>query len=148
MGDWGDEATSSLITSHCHWSPDRHYLLRKFSVKVDGHEVLSSTTRIGWDPRAQQIKSWVFDNRGGYAEGLWTQAGNRWIIKMRGVQQNGDTASATNLLTRIDNNTATWESLDRTVAGQLLPPIDKVTLVRMPPAPADTPAHDSSETKQ
>ncbi len=89
---------------------------------------------IGWDPAAKQIRSWVFDSDGGFAEGRWTKKENRWSITTIGTLPNGGKASSVNVITRIDDNQFKWKSLNRTAGGELLPNIDEVVVVRGPTA--------------
>ncbi len=133
VGDWIDEGEDSVIVTSCNWSKNKNYLLRTFKVRTSGEDTIEGTTRIGWDPLTNKIKSWTFDTEGGYAEGLWTNDGDRWIVKTTGVLRDGQTASATNVFTYIDSSTCTWQSVDRTVGGELMPNIEELTIVRRPP---------------
>ena len=57
-----------------------------------GRPAMTGSQRIGWDPLAKKIHSWVFDSEGGLAEGVWTRDGNRWIVKLSGVTRDGKPA--------------------------------------------------------
>ncbi len=135
VGDWIDESEDSLIETTCRWSENKNYLLRKFTVKIEGLNVMSGTTRIGWDPLRKKIKTWIFDSEGGYAEGLWTRQDNQWIVKSTGVTRDGRAASSTNIVTFISKDRSTWQSVDRFVGGEIMPDIAEVTIVRKPPKP-------------
>ena len=92
---------------------DKNFLLRDFTVHVQGQPVMTVNQRIGWDPLTKQIKSWVFDSEGGYGDGLWTRRGNQWVIKSTGVLPDGRIASATHILTRVGPNSARWTTRNR-----------------------------------
>ena len=139
IGEWVDENSNSLIHATCRWSEDKNYLLRDFLIHVQGKPVLNVTQRIGWDPLTKQIKSWVFDSDGGYADAYWTRDGNKWIIKSTGVLPDGQAVTATNLLTRTGPNTARWASTERTVAGRIIPDPGESIMVRKPPPPQSQP---------
>ena len=68
---------------------------------MQGKPVMSGSQRIGWDPVKRQFKSWVFDSEGGFVEAYWTRDGNQWLVKAEGVGQDGEPASATNIITRL-----------------------------------------------
>jgi hypothetical protein len=108
--------------------------LQDFKLKLNGREAMDVTQRIGWDPVAKQIHSWVFDSEGGYGESRWTRDGRGWIIRATGVRPDGTTASATNLLVPIGKDDYIWRSTDRIVAGELQPPME-VKVARKPPEP-------------
>ena len=70
VGDWSSETSKTGITlrTACDWTANQAFLIRKF--KVEGKEALlhGGTEIIGWDPRANRIRSWVFDSDGGFGE--------------------------------------------------------------------------------
>ena len=63
---------------------------------------------------------------GGVAQGDWSKKENRWYVKKKGTTADGRRASATNIITCVDNDAFTLQSTQRTVAGHLLPNIDEV----------------------
>ncbi|MBX6315441.1 MAG: SgcJ/EcaC family oxidoreductase [Isosphaeraceae bacterium] len=139
VGDWVNESGAAVVESTCRWAENKNFLLREFTVKVRGRSALTGSQRIGWDPLTKQIRSWVFDSEGAYSEGLWSRDGNRWLVKATGVLRDGQTASATHVITFVNKDTSTWQSIDRTIGGAVLPGIDEFTLVRKPPAPQRNP---------
>jgi uncharacterized protein (TIGR02246 family) len=134
-GDWTDESPDSVVHVSCKWTPDGHFLVRDFTVQVQGKSVMTVTERIGWDASKRQIRSWVFDSEGGHGTGMWSRAGNEWVIKSTGVLPDGRTASATHTLTRIDNHSARWTSVERTVGDRVVPDHAEYLMVRQPPQP-------------
>lgn len=130
IGQWVDEGENSKITTSCSWTKNRKFLTRSFSVTIDGQVSLEGTQFIGWDPIAEQIRSWTFDSEGGFGEGRWIRDGNRWLVKASFVLGSGERASAVNVITYVDSDTFRWQSIDREVAGELLPNIPEVTVVR------------------
>jgi uncharacterized protein (TIGR02246 family) len=135
IGDWISESREAVVRTHCAWDEGENYLIRSFTIQVEGERVMSGTQRMGWDPVANQIKSWVFESDGGHAEGLWSRDGDRWVIKAHGVRSDGTLATATQILTKVDNDHARWASVDRTVGAIAVPDIDEFSLVRKPPMP-------------
>jgi len=135
VGDWVEESEDAVVTTSVAWADNDNFLLRSFDVRVKGKPALSGTQRIGWDPLTEQIKSWVFDSRGGYGEGLWMRSSNQWVIKASGVRPDGRTATATQVLTFVNKDTLRWKSIDRTLGEEIVPEIDEITMVRKPPQP-------------
>ncbi len=135
IGEWVDESPEAVVHSNYRWSEDGNFIINEFSAKFAGRPLMAGTQRFGWDPLANQIRSWVFDSTGGYGEGLWTRDGERWVIKLRNVSIDGQVGSATNILTRIDQDRWGWESYDRMVGGELTSEIERVIVVRKPPKP-------------
>ncbi|HEV3137491.1 MAG TPA: SgcJ/EcaC family oxidoreductase [Pirellulales bacterium] len=135
VGEWIDESPDALIVTSSHWTDNHRYILSEFTIQVGGRPLLNGSQRIGWDPLAKLIRSWVFDSEGGFGEGTYTRSGNQWFVKMTGVTRDGRLASATNIITNLGKDRMTWQSRDRTVGGEAVPDVEEVLVVRKPPKP-------------
>jgi uncharacterized protein (TIGR02246 family) len=135
IGEWVDESPAALVMTSYRWADDHRSILSEFKVQVGGRPAMTGTQRIGWDPSAKKLHSWVFDSAGGSAEGVWTRNGNQWVVKMTGMTHDGKPASATNVVTHAAKDRMTWQSRDRVVGGEMMPNIDAITIVRKPPKP-------------
>jgi uncharacterized protein (TIGR02246 family) len=132
IGDWIDDGGSAVVASSCRWSEDGNFLLQEFKLQVNGRDEMNVTQRIGWDPAAKCVRSWVFDTEGGFGQSVWTRDGDGWLIKATAVRPDGTTATATNLLVQSGGNSYIWRSTDRIVAGEVQEPTE-VKVVRKPP---------------
>ena len=135
VGEWVEETEEAVVVTSIAWSDNKTYLLRTFDVRVQGKRALTGTQRIGWDPLTKQIKSWVFDDNGGYGEGHWSRAGDQWVVKATGVRPDGRTATATQVLTFVDKDHLKWRSIDRTHGDEIVEEIDEIVMARKPPQP-------------
>ena len=135
IGEWVDESPEALVVTSYRWTDNQCYILSEFKVQIEGRPVMTGTQRIGWDPLAKTIRSWVFDSEGGFGEGTWTREGNQWIVKRTGVTRDGKFASSTNIFTRVSKDRMTWQSRDRIVGGEKTPDIAEFPITRKPPAP-------------
>ena len=134
VGDWVNESRDAVVSTTCKWAKGGNFLDREFTMKTSGRPVLSGTQRIGWDPLKRQIKTWIYDSEGGHGEGYFTRIGNQWVIKVEGVRQDGQPASATNIITRMGKDRLSWQSTARTLGGSAVPGVDEFIVVRKPPA--------------
>jgi hypothetical protein len=132
IGSWVDQDESATIQTDCEWTKNRNFINRSFAIVVGDEIDLAGMQIIGWDPIAKQIRSWIFDSDGGFAEGKWTRKGDRWLIQASGTTPDGKKSSAVNIITYIDDNTCTWQSINRVVGGDMLPNVDEVLVVRQP----------------
>ena len=135
LGEWVNESDDAVGSTTCTWSDDGNFLLREFDVKVEGRIALSGTQRIGWDAQRKQFRTWVFDDGGGFAEGLMSRDGDRWVVKAIGVRSDGQSVSVTNAITVLGKDRILWETSDRTVGGEAMPDTDRFDLVRRAPDP-------------
>jgi uncharacterized protein (TIGR02246 family) len=135
LGEWVDESDDGIVRTHCKWSDDGNFLLREFDVKVEGRIALRGTQRIGWDAQRKQFRMWVFDDRGGFVEGLMSRNGERWITKSSGARSDGKSVSVTTAFTPLGKDRILWETLERTIGGEVEPGTDQFFLVRPAPPP-------------
>ena len=135
VGDWVDEGSDDVVAISCKWSEEKNFLLVNYESKIHGKEGIKSSQRIGWDPLAQQVRSWVFDTDGGYGDGRWTLVDGSWIIKSTAVMPDGQTGSATIVLEPAGKDKFVMKGLDRIVGDDTQPDF-QVTIVRKPPQPS------------
>jgi uncharacterized protein (TIGR02246 family) len=135
IGDWIDESAEGAVITSYRWGEGERFIEGEYHVHAVGYPNLSGTLRIGWDPQAKQLRSWVFDSNGGFATGVWSQSDDGWTIKMTGVMSDGSSMTATNCLTRTEEDHLSYQSLDRTIGGEKMPDGEKLFIVRHPPQP-------------
>lgn len=134
IGTWVDGDDQDSIKTKCEWTRNKNFITRAFTVSIKDRVDMAGMQIIGWDPAAKQFRSWVFDSDGGFAEGRWTHKDNRWHITTNGTLPDGRKASSVNTITYVDDDQFKWQSVNRTVSGELLPNIDEVLVVRGPSA--------------
>lgn len=132
IGRWRDEDNASAIETVCEWTANKTFMTRSFVVATKEGFEMSGTQVIGWDPAARRIRSWVFDSEGGFGEGTWTRQGDRWVIKATSTMPDGKKATAVQIITKINDDSFTWQSIGREVDGELLPNVAPITVVRSP----------------
>ena len=130
VGHWVDQDDSATVVTDCHWSRNENFLVRSFVVQIRDSIDMSGMQFIGWDPSTKQIRSWVFDSDGGFGQGTWSKKDNRWSVQQTGVLPDGRISSAVNIMTYIDDNTMTLQSVNRMLDGELLPNINEVKVTK------------------
>jgi uncharacterized protein (TIGR02246 family) len=130
IGTWIDGDDQARIETTCQWTRNKNFVSRSFTVSIRDQVDLAGMQIIGWDPAAKQIRSWVFDSDGGFAEGRWIKKDNRWSITVTGTMPDGRKVSSVNVITYVDDDQFKWQSVSRMVDGELLPNIDEVVVVR------------------
>src|SRR5262249_13642823 len=125
---------------------NKNFLTRSFSATIGEQVDMSGMQIIGWDPAAKRIRSWVFDSDGGFGEGQWKGGKDgKWVIQYSGTLPDGGKMTGDNVLTKFDDNSYGWQSINRQINGQILPNIDEVTIVRADSdADADGPESDAA----
>jgi uncharacterized protein (TIGR02246 family) len=129
IGTWEDQSENGRVVTTIRWSPNRAFLIRSFAANVDDQEQ-QGTQVIGWDARNRQIRTWIFHSDGSFGPGTISRHDDAWMFKMSQTLRDGRTAAGTQIVTRVDDNTITVQVVGETVAGELLPTADPVTVVR------------------
>ena len=134
VGSWvdRDEDEGVVIQTDCEWAKNKNFMTRSFTVVVGDGVNMAGMQVIGWDPVAKQIRSWVFDSDGGFGDGKWTHKGNRWTIQQTGTLPDGSRSSAVNVMKKLDDNSFSWQSVQRSVNGDMLPDVEEVIIFRKP----------------
>ena len=130
IGSWVDADDQARIDTTCQWTRNKNFITRSFTVSIRDRIDMAGMQIIGWDPASKQIRSWVFDSDGGFAEGRWTKQDNRWSINTSGTTPEGLKSTSVNVITYVDDNQFQWQSVSRMVDGALQPNIDEVVVVR------------------
>jgi uncharacterized protein (TIGR02246 family) len=130
VGSWVDQDDEATVVTECNWTRNNNFLTRSFTIQVRDRIDMAGMQIIGWDPAAKQIRSWVFDSDGGFGQATWKKKGNRWYIQQSGVLPDGRKSSSVNIITYVDDNTCTLQSVNRTVDGELLPNIAEVKITK------------------
>jgi uncharacterized protein (TIGR02246 family) len=139
LGEWINESDDAIVLTTCKWSEDGNFLLRDFKVESEGRIDLGGTQRIGWDAQKNQFRTWVFDSKGGFAEGLMVRDDDRWVVKSSGVRPDGTPVSVTSTITVLGKDRMRWELSERTLGEAPVPGTDAFDLVRRAPSPASKP---------
>jgi uncharacterized protein (TIGR02246 family) len=129
IGNWENKDADQTVESKVEWAGDKNFLVRTFKLKdeegeTDGWEI------VGWDQDREEIRSWIFDSNGGFGESSWSYDGGHWLIRASNILPDDSRSTAENLLTKVDDNTFTWESQNRTLGGGSQPSLPKIVAHR------------------
>jgi uncharacterized protein (TIGR02246 family) len=133
VGEWteADKEAGVTINSRYQWANGGNFLTRNVTVKRGEDPVLEGWQIIGWNPVEECIRSWTFDDFGGYTEGTWTREGERWLSREVGYAPDGSRTSADQTITKADADRIYWESGNRTLDGDPLPAIGRIEIHRV-----------------
>jgi uncharacterized protein (TIGR02246 family) len=133
VGDWedADKGDNLTVRSQYSWARGGNFLTRNVTVKRGAETTLEGWQIIGWDPIEGCIRSWTFDDEGGFSEGRWTREGDRWLQRETGVTPDGNRTATDNTFSRLSNDRFTWESNNRTLDGLPQPGIGRIEINRV-----------------
>ena len=131
IGDWNPAAKDQPLRLHFEWMAQRNFIKNTYAVTKDGQSTLTGGQIIGWNPKRGQVVSWHFDAQGGFGEDVWTKDGAKWVIEATGILRDGSESTAVNIVTPIDANSFTWQSIKRTLDGVSLPDTPPIKIVRV-----------------
>jgi len=135
VGDWVDESPEGRTEITFRWSDDGNFLLGDYTMSAAGAGESKSTQRIGWDPVNGQVRSWTFDDDGGFTEGRWMRTDEGWAVFSEATMPDGTMGAATLLITVKDADHLIVRGTDRFI-GDVEEPDFEMTIARKPPRPA------------
>jgi len=129
FGEWVDADGKARIETKMGWTADGNYLERTYSITLPGRGDQRGVQRIGWDPKADQFRSWNFNDDGSFSQGLWHEIENGFEIELSGVTADGHGKGSLMKVLRTGQNSLEWQSTEATEDGVPLPDM-KLKLVR------------------
>ncbi len=131
IGDWAsDSEKGETARVSFEWASNENFVVSTFTTTFKEIAIGGGTQWIGWDPEAKKVRSWTFENNGGFGEGAWSHDGDKWTIKASGVLQDGKKLTATHIITKVDDDSFTFQSKDRTEDGKPLPDVKAIKFKR------------------
>jgi uncharacterized protein (TIGR02246 family) len=121
LGSWTSEAdkgTGEALTASYSWAENRNFIVSSFATTLKGLPVTGGTQWIGWDAVDKQIRSWTFYSGGGFGDAVWTKDGDKWAVETTARTADGKRVTATNVITKVDADHATWQMTKLTVNGE------------------------------
>ncbi len=131
IGEWSAEKDGGSVHMKAEWAPSKNFIQCKFETQKPGEPQRIDSQVIGWDPRAEQVVSWNFNSSGGFSNGSWTREGRQWLVNVSGVQQDGSTSKAVNVISPGDPNTFTWQTVQREVDGEPVGDTEPLKVLRV-----------------
>ena len=131
VGKWQSESDEGTLTLNAEWVLDRRFLSRTFQLSGQDGTTITGTEWIGWDPAARVIRSWSFDSRGGFESGVWHRDGRQWIVKVRAVLPDGNTATEQRAVSINEDGQLETRVIEQAVGGRLLPGTKPIALDRL-----------------
>ncbi|HKD36204.1 MAG TPA: SgcJ/EcaC family oxidoreductase [Pirellulales bacterium] len=133
VGEWkidaGDKSEDRRVKFE--WVGGRNFIKSNYTATKDGKSTLTGGQIIGWHPKKGRIVSMQFEAGGGFGNNLWTKDGSKWVLDATGVLPDGSDTTAVNIITPLDANDFTWQSVKRTLDGVKLPDVPPVKVTRV-----------------
>ena len=131
IGQWKSTSGGGAeIQTTYAWEPGKKFIRVQFTL-TEKELALSGTQMIGLDPATGLIHSWTFEANGGIGEADWSRDGDHWVLDAAGTLADGTTLRETNVLRRINEETFTWQSIDRLLNDEELADLAPVKVTRM-----------------
>lgn len=138
VGDWQDEKGGPTIRSTVSWDAGGRFLVREYSIAKEDGSQRTGTQYIVWDPRLDEIRTWVFDSEGAVGEGRWQQKDDHWAIHWTATLVDGRQATATQTLKPLDQDSFEVQWTDIDVDGEMRPSSGVVTVHRATATSSDS----------
>jgi len=130
IGNWVDRVDGKRVKIECTWTRNKNFISRAYSIS-DTAEIESSGLQIiAWDPKREEIRSWLFDSSGTFVFGTWSQQQDRWVVQSVATLADGTTGSYTSIFRPLEDGNYAWQKINQVVDGEILPNVDEVIISR------------------
>ncbi len=131
IGEWRSSPGEDVeIHTTYAWDENHTFIQVHFS-RGEKELTLAGRQVIGVDPATGQIHTWTFEADGGIGQADWTRDGDHWVLESAGTLADGSQLSETSVIRRIDQNSCTWQSVNRTLDGERLPDLPPLKVTRV-----------------
>jgi ketosteroid isomerase-like protein len=118
VGRWSASQDQTTVELAVEWTPDKSYLVQRFTATLDGQAVRQGTQRIAWDPRAKQLRSWAFNADGSFSEATWRKEASVWVADSAGVLADGRAVKSVHFWTTEGDDACWFKSVRGEVDGE------------------------------
>jgi len=130
IGSWEAKRDDAEVRATYEWWGDKAFIRVNLNIKQkDGTS--KGFQMIGKDRSTGQLRSWTFDEEGSFGEATWSRDGSKWVQDATAVLEDGSILKATHILTWIDNDALTFQSVQRTSDGEPMPDIKPIRVTRV-----------------
>jgi uncharacterized protein (TIGR02246 family) len=131
LGNWTAQGTHL----HVDWMPDhdKTFMTCKFSASPSDADAARNNDLqiLGWNPRSSQVNVWHYAADGGFGYGRMINTDSKtWIERASSMTPDGTICSADYIFKKIDDNSFTWQSINRSRGSLSLPDLPTVTVQR------------------
>jgi uncharacterized protein (TIGR02246 family) len=133
VGEWHSKGKQGAeIQTTYSWHANKKFIQAQFTIK-EKQRTFSGNQIIGVDPATGALHSWTFEADGGIGEADWHRDGDHWVLDAAGTLSDGRELTETNILRRVNQDTITWQSVDRYLEDGDLADLPPVKMTRVKP---------------
>jgi uncharacterized protein (TIGR02246 family) len=129
VGSWTFPSEGAEARMVVEWTDGKKFLLCRITRK-QGEETTTATQILAVHPAKGVIQSWTFESDGSLGEAVWSHGDKGWTAKVKSYTGDGEKATATTILTPVDENSFTFQSVDRTVDGEKAADVGPIKVTR------------------
>jgi uncharacterized protein (TIGR02246 family) len=131
IGSWKAERNGSSVRMTAEWAANKRFIHCTYEIQKPGEPLQKDIQIIGYDPTKDELVSWHFDSTGGFGYGSWYKRDNQWMIESTGVESDGRTSRAINIIQSLEPNTFSWQSVNRSVDGMAFADTNELKVQRV-----------------
>jgi uncharacterized protein (TIGR02246 family) len=131
IGAWKAERNGSSVRMTAEWAANKTFIHCKYEIQRPGAPLQTDIQVIGYDPRKDELVSWHFDSSGGFGYGSWYKRDDQWMVETTGVERDGSTSRAINIIQAVEPNAFSWQSVNRSVDGMAFADTNELKVQRV-----------------
>jgi uncharacterized protein (TIGR02246 family) len=131
IGKWRFGDSPDSPTTEASWTLEGKFISRTTKTPKEDGNTFVTVEVIGYDPTNDQLRSWIYDNEGGFGECTWRQDGDKWLVNIKATLPDGRQASSQHVISLIDDTRVALDNLNRVIDGEVLPNHDRIEISRI-----------------
>lgn len=132
VGNWTEDSDKGGTSKASYkWASQGNFIVNSFELAMHDVSVAGGVQWIGWDAAEKKVRSWSFLSNGGFAESTWAPEKSGWKITVSAITRDGKKLTATNVVTKLDNDHVQFQFVNRVLDGQPLPDDSPIRMKRV-----------------
>ncbi len=130
IGAWTAKREDIEINTKYAWWGEKGFIRVDLHIKTK-ERTIKGFQMIGKDAATGQLRSWTFDPEGSFAEATWSRDAKKWVQDAAAVLADGTVLTATNIIVPLDQDSFTFQSVQRTIGDEAAPDIGPIRVTRV-----------------
>lgn len=134
LGRWEAQTKSGeKILLSVEPGPHGQFLIFNRTVLARDTPAAGATEWVAWDPAHQVVRSWSFNDDGGFSETRWTPSADGWALESTHTLRNGAVLQEMHSIRPGKDGRITVKSLKMTSGETVIAPVEELTFSRIEP---------------
>ena len=130
IGKWSAKRKNAEVETVYEWFGNKAFIRGQITIRGKDR-TFRGMQMIGIDPQTGDLRTWTFENDGGFGEGTCVREGKKWVFESATALSDGGVLTARNILVQVDADTFTWQPVNLAIDGEQVKDLAPVKVRRV-----------------